>query len=207
MIHAFLRAIGFRSITRSKDIYGILEDVVKHPDEQTRTQDANGNTIGCFLKYFGKGFGIKVCGDFLNDTEFHICWYFPVFNGSYVSTYEQIEVERFAEKEAFAGICDDVRMGVTLIFSVSNMEEILEKRQQYGNSLLASNAVLSGLASSGKILLPVSKTAAQQQEMAERMGTQKSNISRLESGRYNPSLDFLIRSFECLGKRISLHIN
>ncbi len=46
-----------------------------------------------------------------------------------------------------------------------------------------------------------------QQEMAERMGTQESNISRLESGRYNLSLDFLIRSFECLGKRISLHIN
>lgn len=45
-----------------------------------------------------------------------------------------------------------------------------------------------------------------QQELAERMGTQKSNISRLESGRYNPSLDFLIRTFECLGKSISLHV-
>lgn len=45
-----------------------------------------------------------------------------------------------------------------------------------------------------------------QQELAERMGTQKSNISRLESGRYNPSLDFLIRSFECLDKTISLHV-
>ena len=43
-----------------------------------------------------------------------------------------------------------------------------------------------------------------QEELAERMGTQKSNISRLESGRYNPSLDFLIRTFECLGKTVSL---
>ncbi len=45
-----------------------------------------------------------------------------------------------------------------------------------------------------------------QQELAELMGTQKSNISRLESGRYNPSLDFLIRIFECLGKTVSLLI-
>lgn len=45
-----------------------------------------------------------------------------------------------------------------------------------------------------------------QQELAEMMGTQKSNISRLESGRYNPSLDFLIRTFECLGKTVSLLI-
>lgn len=46
-----------------------------------------------------------------------------------------------------------------------------------------------------------------QQELADRMGTQKSNISRLESGRYNPSLDFLIRGFECLGRSISLYIS
>ena len=32
-----------------------------------------------------------------------------------------------------------------------------------------------------------------QQVLAERVGTKKSNISRLESGRYNPSLDFLVK--------------
>ena len=31
-----------------------------------------------------------------------------------------------------------------------------------------------------------------QEVLAERAGTKKSNISRLESGRYNPSLDFLV---------------
>mgnify|MGYP002516666329 CR=1 FL=1 len=30
-----------------------------------------------------------------------------------------------------------------------------------------------------------------QAELAKRVGTQKSNISRLESGNYNPSLDFI----------------
>lgn len=46
-----------------------------------------------------------------------------------------------------------------------------------------------------------------QAEMAERMGTKKSNISRFESGSYNPSLDFLVRAAASLGKRIefSLH--
>ena len=32
----------------------------------------------------------------------------------------------------------------------------------------------------------------------------KSNISRLESGKYNPSLDLLIRVAGCLGKRIHI---
>lgn len=46
-----------------------------------------------------------------------------------------------------------------------------------------------------------------QAEMAARMGTNKSNISRFESGTYNPSLDFLIRAAASLGKQIefSLH--
>lgn len=45
-----------------------------------------------------------------------------------------------------------------------------------------------------------------QLELAKRVGTQKSNISRLESGNYNPSLDFLIKVAESLGKSISVQI-
>ena len=43
-----------------------------------------------------------------------------------------------------------------------------------------------------------------QSELARRMGTQTSNISRLESGTYNPSLDFLIRTANSLGKELQI---
>lgn len=43
-----------------------------------------------------------------------------------------------------------------------------------------------------------------QKELANRIGIRQSNISRLESGNYNPSLDFLKRVAEGLGKE--LHI-
>ena len=45
-----------------------------------------------------------------------------------------------------------------------------------------------------------------QEELAKRVGTQKSNISRLESGSYNPSLDFLVKVAESLGKHVSIHL-
>lgn len=45
-----------------------------------------------------------------------------------------------------------------------------------------------------------------QSDLAKRLGTQKSNISRLESGNYNPSLDFLIRVARCLGKELKINI-
>ncbi len=43
-----------------------------------------------------------------------------------------------------------------------------------------------------------------QQELADRLGIKQSNISRLESGNYNPSLDFLKKIASGLGKE--LHI-
>ncbi len=43
-----------------------------------------------------------------------------------------------------------------------------------------------------------------QQELADRIGIRQSNISRLESGNYNPSLDFLKKIANGLGKE--LHI-
>lgn len=45
-----------------------------------------------------------------------------------------------------------------------------------------------------------------QEVLAERVGTKKSNISRLESGTYNPSLDFLIKVAGSLGKQIQIKI-
>ena len=43
-----------------------------------------------------------------------------------------------------------------------------------------------------------------QKEFANRLGIKQSNISRLESGNYNPSLDFLEKIAKGLGKE--LHI-
>ncbi len=46
-----------------------------------------------------------------------------------------------------------------------------------------------------------------QQTLADLIGTKKSNISRLESGRYNPSLDFLEKVARGLGRELHLTIS
>lgn len=45
-----------------------------------------------------------------------------------------------------------------------------------------------------------------QEDLAARVGTKKSNISRFESGRYNPSLDFVIKIAGSLGKQIQFFV-
>ena len=48
------------------------------------------------------------------------------------------------------------------------------------------------------------KQGLSQKELAERIGTRQSNISRLESGDYNPSLEFLIKVAHGLDKELSI---
>ena len=45
-----------------------------------------------------------------------------------------------------------------------------------------------------------------QEYLAELAGTKKSNISRLESGRYNPSLEFLEKVADGLGKKVEVYV-
>jgi predicted transcriptional regulator len=45
-----------------------------------------------------------------------------------------------------------------------------------------------------------------QKDLAELVGTKQSNISRLESGNYNPTLDFLNKIARAIGKELEVRI-
>ena len=36
--------------------------------------------------------------------------------GTDISTYEEIEIQKHAEKESYAGVCDEINLGVTLYY-------------------------------------------------------------------------------------------
>jgi DNA-binding XRE family transcriptional regulator len=45
-----------------------------------------------------------------------------------------------------------------------------------------------------------------QKDLAKLIGTRQSNISRLESGNYNPSLEFLNKVAQAVGKKLEVKI-
>ena len=45
-----------------------------------------------------------------------------------------------------------------------------------------------------------------QNDLAQLIGTRQSNISRLENGNANPSLEFLEKIASALGKKIEIHL-
>jgi len=50
------------------------------------------------------------------------------------------------------------------------------------------------------------ETGITQAELAQKIGTKQSAISRLESGEYNPTLSFLCKITEALGSQICISI-
>lgn len=83
----------------------------------------------------------------------------------------------------------------------SEIKELLMKDEEFKNEyekLKPRYEIIS------QVIQERAKQNITQEELALRVGTQKSNISRLESGTYNPSLDFLIKVAHSLGKEMQI---
>ena len=156
-MHSYLRAIGFSKITKRSSIRQIIMDVVENYDEKKVVENYTDGIFTEFKKNYGCDCGITVCGQYDEDDVFHVDYYFPYFRGSGITTQESVSVEKHADKESFAAACDDLRIGVTLIFYLQNAAEYMQ--WQYEGSMLPNSQplTLSGLAREGKILLPVEK--------------------------------------------------
>ena len=77
-----------------------------------------------------------------------------------ISSAAECSIQRHAEKETYAGLLDEYRVGISLIFYMENSLEYRLRRQNK-EVTEAKGVSLTGLAVRGKILLPVQKTRQQ----------------------------------------------
>ena len=156
-MHKFLRSIGFSSIRKRTQMTDIIYDVVKNCDESRIVEDHEDGPFAEFSKNYAEDCGITVCGQFDEDNKFHPDYWYPFFRGTGITSDEDIIIERHADKESFAGACDDLRVGVTLIFYLQNAAEYMIRDSKNEVSNHKKTVTLSALASEGKILFPIMK--------------------------------------------------
>ena len=82
-----------------------------------------------------------------------------------MSSYEDVSVERHAEKESYAGICDDIKVGVSLIFYLQNIVPYVKAQHSDMLPIRGTTLTLSGLSISGSILLPIVKNEREKQKL------------------------------------------
>lgn len=161
-MHKFLRAIGFSDI-RKKDLEMIIEEVIEHPEVMKVTKDSEGNEFAELSRTYGNNLGFMVRGSYNEDDVFEMDYYYPFVLSDEISTQEQIDIEKHAEKESYAGVCDEMRLGVTLIFYLQNVADFLSEHRANIYAKNLHGVMLSALSVDGKIILPIQQRVLEKQ--------------------------------------------
>ena len=156
-MHQYLKAIGFDNINTRYDLKELMEDVEAGFTHQTIVSYRPGEDFCELRREYGQCVGVSLCGELDDDDNFYPDYYFPYFEGSGISTYADIAIERKIEKEQYVGMCEDSKIGISLIFTLQNGIEYMRERQAGFTAGVTTSVTLSGLALSGMILLPVVK--------------------------------------------------
>lgn len=166
-MHKFLRAVGFSQYTEKKQVQKLIRDIIIHADERSYTTVGKKTLVAEFDRNFAEDIGIAVCGEFDEDDTYSFDYYFPYLRSDLVSTAEDISIERHAAKESYAGICDDPKVGVSLIFYLQNMISYLKLQGEGKIPAKGTSLNLSALSCQGTIMMPIQKTEWQKKKIAK----------------------------------------
>lgn len=159
-MHQFLRTAGFREYRTRREEEALLDTLLREA-VKTRTLEVPGDaTYAEYRCELAQGLGVSLVGEEYEDGTFHPDYYYPYLVGDYESSKEECSIQRHAERETYAGMLDEYKVGISLIFYVNNSMEYRARRiKREVREVRSVN--LSGLAVEGKILLPIQKTARQ----------------------------------------------
>lgn len=175
-MHRYLRAIGFSEIKNREQLQQLIGEVVtktivnpkelgkKYKATRDFTADEDNKIYAELCLDFAENAGLCIRGQFDDKNVFLYEYYFPYVLGTQISSAEDVTVERHAEKESYAGICDDIKVGVSLIFYLQNM--IAYKRLKAENLLpvAGTTLILSGLSVNGMIMMPIIKNESEKRK-------------------------------------------
>ena len=158
-MHQYLRAVGFSNIRSKKDLKALVNDVIVQSSEKDYIETDRDSILVEYGKDYSPSTGIMLRSEIDEDEQMTMDFYYPYVRGHQVSITEDIVVERHAQKESFAGVAEDNRVGVTLIFFIRNGMTIMKRLSEEEADRPQTTVSLSALSLSGTVLLPIKKNA------------------------------------------------
>jgi len=184
MVHDFLPAIGLEKSASEREVRKMLKGIELDFSQYSRIE-LDYELDFCELnKEYGDSIGLNVYGliEESVDEEFEKEYYVPYFRGNGITSYADILVDKRSDKTAFVGICEDVRVEVTLIFHLQNTFEYMEETKTGHIAKTNTSVTLSGLAVSGTVLFPVQKSPEQVQSKKEQSRNRMMLLSAAREG-------------------------
>ena len=181
-MHKYLSAIGFKHVESKKQLNKLLEYAENSFQWEKTVKIKDHMEISERVKHFTKDMGLMICGTYDKDDHYEREYYIPFFEGKGSHKFEDMAVERHISKNSYAGACEYTGIGITIIYYLQNAVEYLSELNFSQFNQNAVSLTLSGLASEGKILLPVVQEKQSLIEKEESMKRHSKLIKEARSG-------------------------
>lgn len=160
-MHSYLRAVGFSKCKTRKQLENIYSTALRNPNRKMITTISIDTSLIQFEKDFGSSFGLTLVGEYGIDGDLSIEHYYPYIKGSSNIEMERIYIEKQTDKESYAGVCEDTRLGMSLIFFLQNISDYAKSKWFNYSNKNFSRVKFSALSTHGVILLGVKKNEIQ----------------------------------------------
>lgn len=167
-MHKYLRAIGFSKFHKKKQIHSLVKNSIIEANIRNYISIGEDAMLTVYCREFFPGIGIMTCGEIDEKNSFIYDYYVPYLKSDKISTYEDITIERSVSRESYLGACDDLRVGVSLIFYLENMIDYLKIKNEDKLPIGGTSLCLSGLSVEGMIMMPINKNEKQKEKIHKR---------------------------------------
>ena len=181
-MHQYLRAVGFSNIENKKQVRDLMNDVIINPNRKEFIETGRDSILVEYSKNYCPTCGITLRGEYDDSNELTLDFYYPFVQGDEVSTTEETSVERHTDKESFAGMCEDYRIGVTLIYYVQNGMSIMKQMSSGEYDRSKTSTFLSALSLGATIMLPIQKDSKQKEQLQKLSADRNKRIIAAKNG-------------------------
>lgn len=182
-MHNHLTAIGFPKLMTLKEHRSLIKDI-QNDAKMYKTLTIEPGLNFCELRQeYSKSTGMSVYGEIEDDQGvFEKEYCMPYFRGSGITSYADVLLEKWPDRNAFLGICEDAKVEVSLIFHVQNVFDFIIGEWADQIPKTNTSVTLSGLANEGMILLPVKKSPEQERSRKEESRNRMMLLSAAREG-------------------------
>lgn len=179
-MHKFMRTVGFGMYQKKQDIEKLLRRLAKEGERTTILMDTDGSRLCELRAELAPGIGVAMVGQLSEKGTFRREYYYPYTKSLEISSRADCSIQRHTERETYAGLLDEYKVGISLIFYMENSMEY-RMRLAAKQPVKPSGAALTGFSVQGRILLPIQKTQKQTEDSKQ---AAKMRSSLLEAAKH-----------------------
>ncbi len=196
-MHKYLRAVGFSDFIKKSQIDDFFKDNLKDENLISTYITTDMRLCGQYNINVCNGAGISVIGEQEKNKLASIDFYYPYLKGYDYTLIQECTIEKHSDKESYAGIIDDYRMGIALIFYLVNGNVYNSLLKKYKLSDIKIDRIfLSALSTEGRIIMPVNNVTKNNNEFSSKSGLSDIDSLSDESENNKPLTDRLAGGME-----------